>query len=146
MKVAPSTRALPVASSETWSWSGRIASFTGRTGCHHAEQRERHEQQRDRMHAEAGGRKVGGKYFGELQAPRDGHLDVFIGQFTAQRRQHEERKDEDRAGQRHQGRALFGGHAIGGVMSSAFFTTLSFSAEQNCDQNDGAKQERTAIP
>ena len=29
MKVAPSTSALPVASSETWSWSGRIAYFTG---------------------------------------------------------------------------------------------------------------------
>src|SRR5882757_6741902 len=29
MKVAPSTSALPVASSDTWSWSGRMAYFTG---------------------------------------------------------------------------------------------------------------------
>ena len=25
-------------------------------------------------------------------------------------------------------------------MTSAFFSTLSFSAEQNCDQNNGAKR------
>ena len=37
------------------------------------------------MHVEAGSRKAGGKYFGELQASRDGHLDVFVGQFTAER-------------------------------------------------------------
>jgi hypothetical protein len=64
------------------------------------------------MQVEAGGRKAGGEYFGELQASRDGHLDVFVGQFAAKRRKHEKRKNEDRAGQRHQRRALFGGHAI----------------------------------
>ena len=81
-------------------------------GCHHAEQRERREQQRDRMHVEAGGRKAGGKYFGELQASRDGHLDEFVGQFAAERRKHEKGKDKDRTGQRHQWSAFFGGHAI----------------------------------
>ena len=64
------------------------------------------------MHVEAGGRKAGGKYLGELQAPRDGHLDVFVGQFAAERRKHEEGKDEDRTGHRHQWSAFFGGHAI----------------------------------
>ena len=103
MKVAPSTSALPVASSPTCELVGQDGVF------HRAEQRgddaeqaERHEQQRDRMQEEAGGRKAGGEYLGELQPPRDGHLDVFVGQFAAEGRQNEKRKDEDRAGERHQ--------------------------------------------
>ena len=72
MKVAPSTSALPVASSPTASWSGRMRVF------HRAEQRrddaeqaERDEQQRHRMQEEAGGGKAGGEDLGEFQPPRD---------------------------------------------------------------------------
>ena len=107
MKVAPSTSALPVASSPTESWSGRIAYFTGpNSAATTPNSAERHEQQRDRVQEEAGGGKAGGEDLGEFQPPRDDRFDVFVGELAAERRQDEEGKDEDRARDRHQRIAL----------------------------------------
>ena len=69
MKVAPSTSALPVASSPTASWSGKHRVFhRAEQRGDHAEQAKRDEQQRDRMQEEAGGREGGGENLGEFQA------------------------------------------------------------------------------
>ena len=72
MKVAPSTSALPVASSPTVELVGQHRVFhRAEQRRDDAEQRQRHEQQRDRMQEEAGGRKAGGEDLGEFQPPRD---------------------------------------------------------------------------
>ncbi len=75
----------------------------------HAEQRERHEQDRHRVQVEADGCKRGDGNLGKLDARGDVGLVEAVGDLPAQRRQDEERRDEDDAGQRHQHRAMSAG-------------------------------------
>ena len=92
------------------------------------------------MHVEPSGRKAGGKYFGELQASRDGHLTNLSASSPPSAESTKKRKDEDRAGQRHQWSALFGGHAIEQHDDERILQHIVVQAEQNCDQNSGAKR------
>ena len=103
MKVAPSTSALPVASSPTESWSGSMAYFTGpnraATMPNSASATNRSGTECRKKPAAA---KPAAKISANFSRRATTDLDVFVGELAAERRQDEERKDEDRAGDRHQ--------------------------------------------
>ena len=64
----------------------------------HAEQKQRHEQHRYRMHGEAEHCDEGNADLGEFEPPRHHRLVVAVRQFAAERGQKEIGRDEDRGG------------------------------------------------
>ena len=113
MKVAPSTSALPVASSPSDELVRQHRVFHGaEQGGDDAEQRERCEQQRHRMEEEAGSGKGRSKNLREFQPPCDDGFDVFVGELAAEPGQDEIGEDEHGACDCHQGIAMVGRGAV----------------------------------
>ncbi|MGY3465094.1 hypothetical protein ACVW0I_001965 [Bradyrhizobium sp. LM6.11] len=103
MKVAPSTSALPVASSPSASWSGSIEYFTGPNRAamtpNSASAANSSGTECSKKPAAA---KPAAKILGEFEPPRDDGFDVFVGELPAEPGQDEIGEDEDGACDRHQ--------------------------------------------
>ena len=108
----------------------------------HAEAEQRNEQNRQRkdwrltgsftrMNHEADHRDRSNADFDELQALRHHRLVIAVGDLTAERRQKEIGRDEDRARERDQRFALPTPCETGSERRSTFFRKLSLKAEKN---------------